>query len=257
MTASSERPLADDVELRASLAGLSRLSHGRGQRGLETMLVHVAQLAVRAIPGADGAGLTLLEADRPDTIVATAPFVREVDAIQYGLGQGPCITAAQQGRTVTSGTLDTQRLWPAFGPRVARLGIHSVLSLPLLAADGVVGAMNVYAHEPHAFTARSIALGELFAVPAAMSVQNAKVLEQSRRLTDQLQSALSVRASIDQAAGIIMSRAGGTSGEALATIRRLSRTEDRPMATTAQRIVTEAARRATAARDERTGRGGL
>jgi len=47
----------------------------------------VAAYAVRAIPGADGAGLTLLEDDRADTIVAAAPFVREIDDIQYGIGQ--------------------------------------------------------------------------------------------------------------------------------------------------------------------------
>ena len=41
-----------------------------------------------AIPGADGAGLTLLEDDQANTIVATAAFVSEIDDIQYGIGQG-------------------------------------------------------------------------------------------------------------------------------------------------------------------------
>ena len=48
-----------------------------------------AEFAVQAIPGADGAGLTLLEAGRGNTLVATAPFVSEIDAVQYGIGQGP------------------------------------------------------------------------------------------------------------------------------------------------------------------------
>ena len=39
---------------------------------LEELLTAVAGFAVRAIPGADGAGLTLLEDDRANTIVATA-----------------------------------------------------------------------------------------------------------------------------------------------------------------------------------------
>ena len=57
----------------------------------------VATYAVRAIPGADGAGLTL-EDDRANTIVATAAFVSEIDDIQYGIGQGPCITALERVR---------------------------------------------------------------------------------------------------------------------------------------------------------------
>src|SRR5580698_2025409 len=139
-------PVADDVDLRASLTDLSNLTMDSGPDGLEDLLRHVAAFAVRAIPGADGAGLTLLESDRPDTIVASAEFVREVDAIQSSLGQGPCITAAAEGHTVMSGSLQGEKRWPKFGPRVAQLGVHSVLSLPLMGARGALGAMNVYGH---------------------------------------------------------------------------------------------------------------
>ena len=90
--------------------------------GLEDLFTRVATYAVRAIPGADGAGLTLLEADRADTIVATATFVSEIDDIQYGLGQGPCITAARKGQTIMSGSLGSDPRWRKFGGAVARLG---------------------------------------------------------------------------------------------------------------------------------------
>ena len=89
-----------DVDLRESLAALSQLSMGYG--GLPSMLVHVAEFAVRAIPGADGVGVMVVHQDRPDTVVASADFVDSVDAIQYGLGEGPCITAAADASTVVS-----------------------------------------------------------------------------------------------------------------------------------------------------------
>ena len=76
---------ADD-DLGVSLVNLSRLL--TGNESLEATLTRVAEYAVRAIPGADGVGLTVLEADRPNTMVASAPFVREVDAVQYGLARG-------------------------------------------------------------------------------------------------------------------------------------------------------------------------
>ena len=136
-----------------SLSALARLSAAR--LSLEDLLTQVATFAVRAIPGADGAGLTLIEADRADTIVKSAPFVREVDDIQYGLGEGPCISAAALGKPMRSGSLGGDHRWPRFGARVGRLGVHSVLSLPLISADQVVGAMNVYAHAKDAFDERA------------------------------------------------------------------------------------------------------
>ena len=97
--------------------------------------------------------------------------------------------------------------------------MHSVLSLPLVTNAGVLGAMNVYAREKNAFPAAAGRLGELFAAPAAIAVQNAQVLEQTKRLASQLQAALSTRAVIERAIGIMMSRSGGTEAEALDRLR--------------------------------------
>jgi GAF domain-containing protein len=240
----AERRSAEEEDLRESLEGLSRLAAGR--LPLEDLLTQVATYAVQAIPGADGAGLTLLEEDRTDTIVATAPFVTEVDDIQYGMEQGPCISAAREGQTVMSGSLGGDPRWPRFGGRVARLGVHSVVSLPLITPDGVVGAMNVYAHDKNVFDDRAAELGEIFAAPAAIAVHNAHVLAQTRRLADKLQSALEVRGVIDRAVGIMMSRSGSTEHEALERLRSLSQHEHRKLAEVARQIVDEAVARARA-----------
>jgi GAF domain-containing protein len=231
-------------ELQASLAGLSRLA--MGGLDLKEVLTRVAEFAVAAIPGADGAGLTLLEHGHADTIVASDPFVAEVDAIQYAIAEGPCITAASEARTVRSGSLSNDTQWPRFGPPVGGLGVNSVLSLPLVTPAGVVGAMNVYAHPPNAFDDQAARIGELFAVPAAIAVQNAQVLAQTKRLAEQLQSALNSRAVIDQALGILMSRVGSTAEEAFDRLRERSQADNVKLRDVAQRVVDEAVRRARA-----------
>jgi transcriptional regulator with GAF, ATPase, and Fis domain len=241
---STEQRFAEDEDLRDSLAGLSRLATNR--LPLEDLLTRVATYAVQAIPGADGAGLTLLEEGRSDTIVATAAFVREIDDVQYGMGQGPCITAAQDGRTVRSGSLGADSRWPRFGGTIARLGVHSVMSLPLITPDGVVGAMNVYAHAKNAFDDRAAELGEFYAIPAAISVQNAQALAQTQRVASQLKSALETRAVVDRAVGIMMSRSGGTEHAALERLRAMSQHEHQKLAEVAEQIVHEAVRRAQA-----------
>jgi GAF domain-containing protein len=242
--ATERRFTEEEEDLRESLTGLSRLAADR--LPLEALLTQVATYAVQAIPGADGAGLTLLEQDRADTIVATAPFVTEVDDIQYGMEQGPCISAAREGQTVMSGSLGGDPRWPRFGGRVARLGVHSVVSLPLITPDGVVGAMNVYAHDKNVFDDRAAELGQIFAAPAAIAVHNAHVLAQTRRLANKLQSALEVRGVIDRAVGIVMSRSGSTEHEALERLRSLSQHEHRKLADVARQIVNEAVARARA-----------
>lgn len=239
-----ERRTAEEADLRDSLDGLSRLASSNLE--LESLLTRVATYAVQAIPGADGAGLTLLEQDRPNIIVATEPFVSAIDDIQYSIGQGPCIQAAGDGHPVLSGSLGGDPRWPKFGGRVARMGVHSVVSLPLVAPDGVVGAMNVYAHAKDTFDARSAELGMIFAMPAAVAVQNAHVLAQTRRLAEQLQHALQARGVVDRAVGILLSRSGGTEVEAMQRLRELSQVEHRKLAVVAQTIVDEAVRRANA-----------
>ena len=240
----SSDPMEEDADLRDSLAGLSRLA--TGQMSLADLLTHVAEYAVSAIPGADGAGVTLLQRGRPDTIVASADFVRQVDAVQYGIGEGPCITAAATGLTVCSGALGADASWPRFGARVRRLGVHSALSLPLVTPEGVLGTMNVYARAGHAFDDRAVHVGEQYAVPAAIAVQNAQVLSQALTLAAQLEAALTNRAVIDQAVGILMSRSGAAPGEAFSSLTVLSQKENRKLAVIATEVVDEAVGRARA-----------
>lgn len=238
----------DDDELAASLTGLSGLLSGH--RSLEQGLVRVAEFAVRAIPGAEGAGLTLLESDRPQTVVATDEFVAAVDDIQYGLGEGPCVSAVAQGRTFSSGNLGGEPQWPHFGPRVGRLGVHSALSLPLVLPGQVLGAMNVYAHGRDVFDEHAVAMGEAFSPQAAASVHNAQLLDQAERLVAQLQQALTSRAEIDQALGVVMSRTGATAQEAFDKLRALSQTRSVKLTEVAHDVLGEAVRRARARHTE-------
>ena len=248
-TLSTEQAQADALDLRASLADLAGLV--TGTMGLDELLSRVATYASRAIPGADGAGVTLLRSKQAghqvEAIAASAPFVAEIDEIQYGvLNEGPCISAALERRTVRSGSLGGEKQWPHFGPRVGRLGVHSVLSLPLLIPDRVVGAINVYAHAKDVFDDHAVELGELFAAPAAVAVHNAQVLAQAMALTAQLQTALVSRPVIDQAVGIVRSRSACSAEEAFVKLRTISQHENTRLAVVAQRVVDEAVRRARA-----------
>jgi GAF domain-containing protein len=236
-----------ELALAASLDGLAKLV--TRPKALESTLEQIAQYAVAATPGADGAGLTLIEVDRPPTVVGTADFVRAVDDIQYGLNEGPCVSAVAEARTFVSGNLGGERYWPRFGPRVGRLGVHSALSVPLHSPQRVViGALNIYARGRDVFHSRAVTMAEAFAPQAAVSVVNAQMLAQAERLVGRLQEALTSRAEIDQAIGILMSRGGISAEEAMTRLRAMSQSRSVRVSEIARQLLSDAVRRAQARR---------
>ena len=240
---------ADEFDLTAGLQGLAGLV--ADARAMVSLLADVAEFAARAIPGVDGAGVALLQlhdgAHRVEAWAATAEFVEDIDTVQYEeLNEGPCITCMQSGRATVSGSLGCDPRWPRFGGRVARMGVHSALSLPLMVDDRMVGAINSYARARDAFGEHAVQLGTQFAGPAAVSVYNGQLLSHAQQRTAQLQRALGSRAVIDQAIGIIRSRSGASAEEAFDRLTRLSQHENVKLHVVAERLVSEAVRRARA-----------
>jgi hypothetical protein len=103
--------------------------------------------------------------------------------------------------------------------------------------------MNIYSHHFDVFDDRAAALGEVFAAPAAVAVENAQVLAQTRRLAEQLQAALHRRAVVERAVGILLSRHGGTVEQAREELEA-RRSGGQQLADVAARIVEDAVRRA-------------
>lgn len=214
------------------------------------LLADVAGFAARAIPGVDGAGIALKQRGGTagiTTCVATADFVTTIDSVQYDqLHEGPCLTAMESGRPTVSGSLGCDSRWPHFGGRVARMAVHSALSLPLMVDHRAIGAINAYARARDAFGEHAVQLGTQFSGPAAVSVYNGQLLADARERTMRLQRALGSRAVIDQAIGIIRSRSGASAEEAFDRLTRLSQAENVKLHILAERLVAEAVRRARA-----------
>jgi GAF domain-containing protein len=238
---------ADEAELYAGLRGVAGIV--AGAQGVIDLLRDVAEFAAQAIPGADDVGVALIDPQKGissvQTWAATAVLVHEIDTVQYKeLNEGPCITCMQSRRATVSGSLGCDSRWPHFGGRVARMRMHSALSLPLLVDDQVIGSINAYAKSRDAFAEHAVRLGSQFAKPAAISVYNAQLLATAQERTLRLQRALDTRAVIDQAIGIIRSRSGSNAEEAFERLARISQTDNIKLHAVAERLVLEAVRRA-------------
>ena len=83
------------------------------EQDLDSILDLVVSRAPGAIGGADAASITLLKTPSFETRHATSDDAREVDAVQYASGLGPCIAAAQENaRHNVSLAETTPRLLP-------------------------------------------------------------------------------------------------------------------------------------------------
>lgn len=100
---------------------LERLSHAlSGQSDLRMVVHQVCEQVVRAVPGLDGASVTLLNDGDPFTAATTSDLVAELDVVQYSSDAGPCLDAATTRRLVRA-TIDeappAQPGWAASSPR--------------------------------------------------------------------------------------------------------------------------------------------
>jgi GAF domain-containing protein len=215
---------------------------------LET-LDRIAEYSIHAIRPADGVVLTVFEQGRPVATVARPHGLVITDELQYGLQEGPAVTALAERRVILCHSLGAASEWPRFRAQVARMGMHSVLAVPLVMGPTVVGSLCMYAQGKGRFTERDVRVAERFAKSAAAVARNAQVLSRARIQLTQLQEALQVRPVIDQAIGIIRSRSGRSAEDAFGRLKEISSAENLKVSEVSARIVQEAVRRAHQRRD--------
>jgi GAF domain-containing protein len=106
-------------------------------------------------------------------------------------------------------------------------GILSTLSCPLTVEGTTNGALNLYARTENAFGPEQTRTATLFAAQAAIVLANAHAYWSARARAEQLEQALSTRAPIEQAKGIIMSTMRCGPDEAFRILRKQSQQQNR------------------------------
>jgi len=184
-------------------------------------LTELAQYATTLGPGLS-CGITLRRDGCPFTVAGSDPIATNLDEVQYGHHDGPCLTAMRTGQVVTITDLATEERWGTYRADALAHGIGSVLSIPLVISPGVYGALNLYSGLPGIFTGQQRAQAEGFAGEATRALHLAWRLADQVELTHHLETALSSRGFIDQALGIIMSQNRCTAEEAFDILRAAS-----------------------------------
>ena len=185
-------------------------------------LDELAALTVRVLSGDLSCGITLRRNGSATTVASSDTRASQVDEIQYGHHEGPCLRSMGTGQVVVVEDLATDDRWSDYQMPALAHGVRSSLSLPLLADGGVMGALNIYATQPRAFGPHQQEVARRFADEASRGLALAVRMAERTEMTAHLQTALASRAVIDQALGIIMGQNRCTSHEAFEILRTAS-----------------------------------
>ncbi|RBY81248.1 hypothetical protein DQ239_01135 [Blastococcus sp. TF02-09] len=210
----------DVLGLATSFAQLTALPVQEEDR--QRMLRRMATLVQSAVPAASWVSITLGSPLNPQRLGADSPEALGFDGLQVQAEEGPCWEAHRSVSVVIADDVRTDDRWPALARIAERSDVRSVLAVPVQDDEQSSGVLNIYSREPAAFGSANRRIGELAAAAVAGVLQNVAEREALRDLATNLERALTSRAVIDQAKGVIMARIGVDAEEAFARLVALS-----------------------------------
>ncbi|MEA3489883.1 MAG: GAF domain-containing protein [Candidatus Omnitrophota bacterium] len=97
-------------------------------------------------------------------------------------------------------------------------GLVSMLSVPMMVKEKVIGVINVYTEKPYEFTRSDIDLLSTVANQAAVAIENTELMVKTKVIQEELES----RKKIEKAKGLLMKGQDLTEDEAFSLIRKTS-----------------------------------
>ncbi|MUK03206.1 ANTAR domain-containing protein [Vibrio cholerae] len=187
-----------------------------------TGLVTVAAEAFTGPYGEIFCGVTLLRPRSMITVASSSEKARQVDEVQYGFDDGPCLRAARTDTTVHIPDFLAETRFPAYRRAVAAYGLRSALGVPIRLDAGASAGLDFYSTEPHTFDAKGIRVAQGLARDASQSLRLAVRMATLTDATTHLRAAMESRTTIDMALGAIMAQNRCDSEEAMNILRRAS-----------------------------------
>ncbi|MGN6598627.1 MAG: ANTAR domain-containing protein [Actinomycetes bacterium] len=197
------------------------------------LLLDVVSLVVTHLPDVDDMVLCLGDPRRPEQLQASSAEATAMAVLQQRALCGPLVAGASE--VTVSEDVSRDPRWPAL--TLAHPSARAVAAVPLPPSVGVPGVLALHCLALPADATALVANAELVAEVVATLVRDRRELDDLRTLSAQLREALTSRAVIDQAKGIVMALQGCDAEEAFRRLAVMSQRRNVKLRLIAEELV--------------------
>jgi hypothetical protein len=186
------------------------------------------------------AGISLVQDGQAGgTVTGSDGHARELEDLQFDLGEGPCVDAVKARRPVLEADLGGAgaRRWPAYAPALYAGGARGVFAFPLQVGAVCVGVLDIYQDQPEPMTADAVALALAFADLAMDMIVDRQVDATAAEVDTDVNEMLAPRLEVYHAQGMVMVDLGVSLTEAMALLRAHAFTLGQPLGEVAREVV--------------------
>jgi GAF domain-containing protein len=196
--------------------------------------------AVAVALSASGAGMSVMAVDGILAVTAASdPASERIEDLQFLLGEGPCIDAYSTHRPVLvpDVTESANSRWPVYASAAYDGGVRAIFAFPLQIGAGHLGVLDVFRARPGPLSTEEIGQALTFTEVAVTTLLDAQEGAHNDTTADGMRVAMSYRAELFQAQGMVMVQLGVSITEALARIRAHAYAENRHLGDVARDVV--------------------
>jgi hypothetical protein len=205
---------------------------------VDEQLTLIARLAADRVAAVDYASVTAIREDAYTTVAASSELAVAVDEAQYAEEAGPCLEPLRTGAPVPVPDIAATMVWPGFREQAVKIGLGASISLPLYAGSGApVAVLNLYGRQAGAMAALTEALWTVYKPGSAAGGEAVDVDPGARELIAGLVKVFAIRATIQQAVGVIMGRDGVAALDAYLSLCARAAETGSSLTTTAAAVV--------------------
>lgn len=168
-----------------------------------------------------GVGITIMSGEQAGPICISNPRMQALEDLQFTMGRGPCHDAFQSGDGVHAGVLDArvEARWPTFVELARANGVAAVFAFPLSTHGVKVGALTLYHDHEGDLTEMQTSDSHALSAVLAETILAMQEAAPVGSLAPGLDAAVSYRAEVFQASGMVSVQLNLTPADALLRIR--------------------------------------
>jgi GAF domain-containing protein len=200
---------------------------------LEDILKLIVTVTAQVM-GSKICSLMLLDEKKQELMIRATQSISEAynKKPNIKLGEGIAGRVAKEGKPTV--VVDVREDSRYLNQSVAKKeGLCSLLSVPMKVKGRIVGVLNSYTSQPHEFSKEEIDILTAVANQAAIVIENARLLVETKVIREELET----RKSVERAKGILMREEGLSEQDAFRRIQKYAMDNRRSMREVAEAII--------------------